>query len=137
MVSSNEAQMAAYLVQHGPLAIAADAVEWFERFSTFSFFPFILFYFIFFSHGLFGILFCSVRSNHCFTSRQFYTGGVFDLPCGTVCTFCSFLLFGQEINCWTESRSWNPHRWLWKSDDHPRRKAVLDSQGFSLSLPVG
>jgi len=28
MVSSNETQMAMYLVQHGPLAIAADAVEW-------------------------------------------------------------------------------------------------------------
>jgi len=28
MVSSNETQMAAYLVQHGPLAIAADAAEW-------------------------------------------------------------------------------------------------------------
>ena len=28
MVSTNETQMAAYLVQHGPLAIAADAAEW-------------------------------------------------------------------------------------------------------------
>jgi len=28
MVSKNETQMAAYLVEHGPLAIAADAVEW-------------------------------------------------------------------------------------------------------------
>jgi cathepsin F len=28
MVSSNETQMAAYLVEHGPLAIAADAAEW-------------------------------------------------------------------------------------------------------------
>jgi len=28
MVSTDETQMAAYLVQHGPLAIAADAAEW-------------------------------------------------------------------------------------------------------------
>jgi len=28
MISSDEDQMAAYLVQHGPLAIAADADEW-------------------------------------------------------------------------------------------------------------
>eukprot|EP01133_Synstelium_polycarpum_P010924 gene10924-12731_t len=72
-VSSNETQMAAYLVANGPLAIAADANDW-----------------------------------------QFYIGGVFDIPCGSILTHGILITgFGSETNdfghikpYWIVKNSW-------------------------------
>jgi len=66
MVSSDEGQMAAYLVQHGPLAIAADAAEW-----------------------------------------QYYTGGVFDLPCGKNLDHGILIVgYGSEMTILGEKQYW-------------------------------
>jgi Papain family cysteine protease len=97
--------MAAYLVAHGPLAIAADAAEW-QFYIGGNFFPSLSSSF----HSLLFISFCLVYKIIIINN----TLGVFDIYCGKTLDHGILIvgygnettIFGHHVDYWTVKNSW-------------------------------